>query len=55
MMETHAYLKDGGTSPIIDDYKLPFKYPSPLLQVEVEAAGFWADKKELEEQFFRID
>ena len=55
MMETHAYLKDGGTSPIIDDYKLPFEYPSPLLKVEIEAAGFWADKKELEEQFFRID
>ena len=55
MMEAHAYLKDGGTSPIIDDYKLPFEYPSPLLKVEIEAAGFWADKKELEEQFFRID
>ncbi len=55
MMETHAYLKDGGTSSIIEDYKLPFEYPSPLLKVELDAAGFWTDKNELEEQFFRID
>ena len=47
---------DNDSIPIvIDDYKLPFEYPSPLLKVEIEAAGFWADKKELEEQFFRID
>lgn len=55
MMETHAYLKDGGTSPVTEDYTLPFEYPAPLERVVIEAASFLADKKEIEEQFFQID
>lgn len=55
MMETHAYLKDGGTSAVTDDYTLPFEYPSELEKVTIEAASYIADKNELLEEFFAID
>lgn len=55
MMETHAYLKDGGSSAVSDDYTLPFEYPAPLDEVTLEAASFFADRQEILEQFFAID
>lgn len=47
MMETHAYLKDGGSSAVSDDYTLPFEYPAPLDEVTLEAASFFADRQEI--------
>lgn len=55
MMETHANLKDGGSSPVSDDFELPFEYPAPLDEVTLEAASYLADRDELLEHFFAID
>lgn len=55
MMETHACLKDGGSSAVTDDFTLPFAYPAPLKKVTIEAASYLADKEELAEQFFAVD
>lgn len=55
MMETHAYLKDGGTSAVSDDFALPFEYPAKLDKVTIEAASYLADPQKLMEEFFAID
>lgn len=55
MMETHASLKDGGSSAVTDDYTLPFEYPAELEKVTIEAASYLVDKNELMEEFFAID
>lgn len=55
MMETHACLKGGGASPVLDHIVLPYEYPAPLDKVTIEAASYLADGKELMEQFFAID
>ena len=55
MMETHAYLKDGGSSSVTGDYTLPFEYPAELEDVTITAASYAASKDELLENFFDID
>lgn len=55
MMETHAYLKDGGRSAVSDDFTIPFVYPNPLKLVQIEAAPQFVSKQEVLDQFFSID
>jgi arylsulfatase len=54
-METHACIKNGMTSEITSDYKLPFEYPGKLDRVVLEAAPYVVDKETYLEEFFAID
>lgn len=54
LMESHASVKDGMTSEVVDDYRLPFEYPRPLGHVLIEAAALGIGPAELD-RFFEAD
>ncbi len=55
MMETHAFLKDGGTSAVSSDFTVPFEYPAKIDKVTIEAAAYVANTNEMLEEFFNAD
>lgn len=55
MMETHAFIKDGGPSAVLDDINLPFEYPNEIKIVRFDAASIIASKSEVLAQFNDID
>ncbi|MGN0552872.1 MAG: hypothetical protein ACI4I1_05780, partial [Oscillospiraceae bacterium] len=55
MMETHAFIKDGGASAVLDDIKLPFVYPNEIKRVRFDAASVIAKRDEVLNQFNEID
>lgn len=55
MMETHAFLKDGGSSAVSSDFTVPFEYPEKIDKVIIEAASYVINKEEVLQEFFDAD